>query len=503
MAEQFDVVVGGSGMGGLAAASLLACRGFKTLLLERRHAVGGYMCDFQRGHYRFDGPTSFVGAVGEDGELGRLLKKIGANDRAAFVPVTNRFRMVLPDREFDTRDRPYLDALAAAFPNQRRKIERFWRILDGIGRDIDRFENLKGWMRLLMPFCCPRLFRHGRATVGNLIHRELSEAGPRALLANLPATAPPSEVSLLFAATVLSKGQRGGLYYPVGGMAGLARLIAEAAKQHGATVRTGAALVAVEHDGRRVRAVRTSSGERIETKAVVADFNPCDVMAMLEGPQTRRIRAARERTSRFRYSASAFIVYMGLKEDGDWSKECFFTGIFETLDMESLYRTIARGEIPEQSVVDVILPCALGRASGNAGPPIGKIITVMPYGPFAQWREREGEDSYQRRKNELADRLIERAYHAMPSLRNAITFREAASPLTLEDWTGNRCGAIYGLEPTVDQFGPTRWPNAAVLKSLYFCGHYSRPSHGIVGTCFSGRFAAERVAADLGAPTSL
>ena len=69
---------------------------------------------------------------------------------------------------------------------------------------------------------------------------------------------------------------------------------------------------------------------------------------------------------------------------------------------------------------------------------------------------------------------------------------EAASPLTLEEWSGNTRGAMFGLEATPDQFGHRRWPNAGILKGLYFSGHYSRPSHGIVGACYSGWLAADR-----------
>lgn len=485
-------------MGGLTAASLLACHGFRTLILERQPAIGGYMSEFQRGPYRFDAAANFVGAIEDGGEVGSFLNEIGIADRIEFAPVTSSFRVILPDRQVDTRTQPYVEALASAFPDQRGEIARFVRVVNAIGADIKRFEGLRGWRRVLVPFCCPRLLRYAHATTGDLIDRYLHDPGARALAANFPATAPPSEVSLLFAATVLSKGQQGGLYYPVEGMAALARRIADAAAQRGAELRTGTALAAIEHDGRRVCAVRTDSGERMETKAVVVNFNPNDIFAQLEGPETRRLCKARRRAAGFRYSASAFIVYLGLKPDADWSKEFFFTTIFETLDLESLHKTIRRGEMPERSIVHVSFPCAADGASRKTGAPTAKIITMAPYALFSRWCEEGGVENYRRRKNELAERLIERASRHIPSLRGVIVLRETASPLTLEKWTGNRGGAMYGLEPTVDQFGPTRWPNSGLVSGLHFCGHYSRPAHGIVGTCYSGRFVAKRILRDLG-----
>ena len=496
MAEQFDVVVAGSGMGGLTAASLLTARGFRTLLLERQRAVGGYLSDFQRGPYQFDSAAGFVGAIEKDAEVGEFLGEIGLADRIEFLPVQNNVRVIWPDGELNTRRLPYVEALAAAFPDRRGELERLKKILESIGADLVRFTRLSGWRRWLFPFLCPRLLRYGRATLGGLIERELHDPALAALAASFPATAAPSELSLLFAAALITKGQQGGLYRPVGGLGRFAHLIAQSAADHGADLRTGEALAAIEHDGRRIRAVRTTAGRRIETQAVVVGFNPDDALGLLDGPETRRIRSARQRTARFRYSTSAFVVYLGLKPATDWAKEFFFTTIFETLDLDRVYGTLRDGKIPDQSVIYVCFPSAAGTNNENDAP-TARIMTPMPYDPFARWRAEGGEEEYRRRKSELAERLIERVCRHMSWLREAIVMSEAASPLTLEHWTGNRRGAMYGLEPTVDQFGPSRWPNKGVLGGLYFCGHYSRPSHGIAGTCYSGRFAADLVTRDL------
>lgn len=495
MSDSFDVVVAGSGMGGLTAAALLSARGFRTLVLERQRQVGGYLASFRRGPYRFDAGASFLGAVEAGEEIGDLLDAAGIRDRIRFEAVGHSFRMIVPDQDLvlDTSEGSFTDALAATFPESRPALARLERLFEKTGREIERFTRLDGWWRLLMPILCPRLLRYGRTTLGDRVYPKIDNPTLRALMTNLPATAPPSEVAFLFAATILTKCNAGDLYHPVGGFGAFAERLAEAIEAKDGRVRTGDGLAAIEQDGQRVVAVRTNSGERIESPIVVAGINPDDALAMLDGPPSKAVDAATKRTARFRYSASAFMVYLGLDPAADWSSEYFLTTLFEVTDLEAYYAKIARGEMPERGIIHVVFA---GAADSADAAPTAKIITVAPYEYFARVRAESGDEAYQALKNRVADDLVERVTGSIPSLRDRIVLREAASPLTFEHWTGNRNGAMYGVEPVPDEFGPWRWPNVGVLQGLYFCGHYSRPSHGVVGACYSGRFAANCVLRD-------
>ena len=98
-----DVVVIGSGIGGLSAAALLAHAGRKVLVVEQADSPGGYAHSFKRGPYTFD-PAISVFPQGHDDALPvAVLDYLGVHDRCRFLPLESNYRAVFPDFEITTR----------------------------------------------------------------------------------------------------------------------------------------------------------------------------------------------------------------------------------------------------------------------------------------------------------------------------------------------------------------------------------------------------------------
>jgi len=81
--EMYDVVVIGSGMGGLSAAALIANSGYKTLLVEKYDRLGGRFSTFEYKGYKL--PTGAIG-VEKEGVLEHVFKAVGADFNVTPLP---------------------------------------------------------------------------------------------------------------------------------------------------------------------------------------------------------------------------------------------------------------------------------------------------------------------------------------------------------------------------------------------------------------------------------
>jgi prolycopene isomerase len=109
-------------------------------------------------------------------------------------------------------------------------------------------------------------------------------------------------------------------------------------------------------------------------------------------------------------------------------------------------------------------------------------MTLIPYDLAKSWRTE---------KELRGEELLGYVERVMPDLRQHITFAEGASPRTLERYTLNMTGAIYGWEQSVAQTGMSRPGHRTPIKGLYLSGHWTQPSGGVVGVMASGLQTAQ------------
>jgi len=489
---KYDLIIIGGGIAGLTAGALLARQGLgRVLLLEQGASTGGYVTSFKREGFTFDATGAFLGGCEQGGEFHQILARAGALPYLSFLRI-EMARNIYPDFSLDLRLRggfeEYIRGVRALFPEEQGGLRDYFALIGKIGAEISRFEEITWWQMVFFPFYFRNLIRYERASLGEILDRYFHGDKIKQVLSTLPAYLPPSRLSFLFTATLISKVLAQGVWYPQGGMGAISQALEAAFREAGGEIRLKTEVERIVVEGGRVKGVITKAGDFLPADRVVAAINIRQALVdLLPEEQRKRFSGV---VDGLEYSLSSFLVYLGVRMDLDKRDLPYFTYL-STGDAQREYEQLMRGEQPDDPTVIITIPTLLDPALAPPGHHIVRLMTPASYGFCTGWG---GDDRsrYLRIKEKAVERLIrlvEERY--IPGLSSHCTLIEAATPLTLERYTANEKGASYGLAPTPRQIGRGRPANRTPVKGLYLAGHYTRPAHGIVGAAISGRFVAD------------
>jgi prolycopene isomerase len=112
------------------------------------------------------------------------------------------------------------------------------------------------------------------------------------------------------------------------------------------------------------------------------------------------------------------------------------------------------------------------------------LTTLVPYGTGTRWSTS---------RDRLTDRMLELADRHFPGLCERLEFVESGTPRTLERYTRNTGGALYGWELSPAQVGSGRLASSTPIAGLRLVGHWTQPGGGVYGVVSSGIFTARSV----------
>ena len=503
---QYDVVVIGAGGGGLAAAARLARAGKKVLVLEQHSKVGGYMTSFQRGDYTFEVSLHAMDGLNDPGGMNRAtFRALGILDKVKPVKLDPMYRSVFPDFTLDVPADPeaYRALLQKQFPAEAKGLDELFETMDSINRAMQALTGLAGgerghalWVLVSEPWTFWPIIKYWNATLSEMLADYVHDQKLIAVFTQLSgfAGAEPNHVSAMFFSVLWTSYHLGGYYYFVGGSQSVSNALADVIRGNGGEIKLNTLATKIRIEGKKAVAVQTKDGAEYRCRFVVSNANAPATFFTLIGREHLPPEYV-HKIENLKIGLSAFVVYLGVNHD---YRELFH-GSHEIMvnvsyDPAESFALSAKGE-PDKIPYAIVDYSAVDPTAAPAGKNVIGITAILPYDWQDGWHEKESYAKYTALKTEVAKTLIRRAETYLPELGAHVEVMEVGSPRTMEHFTLNPQGTIFGWDNTPEQSMLKRLPPETPIENLYLAGAWTFPGGGQSAVLSSGLMTASKILA--------
>ncbi|MFM7545882.1 MAG: carotenoid isomerase [Synechococcales cyanobacterium] len=493
----YDAIIIGSGIGGLVTASQLAAKGAKVLVLERYLIPGGSAGYFERQGYRFDVGASMIFGFGQNGTTNLLTRALTAvHQQLETLPDPVQIHYHLPnglDLKVHRDYEAFLQALILHFPHEAQGIRRFydecWRVFNCLNTmELLSLEEPRYLMRVFLqhPLACLGLVQYLPQNAGDVARRHIQDPD---LLRFIDmecycwSVVPAGQTPMINAGMVFCDRHYGGIRYPKGGVGQIAQSLVAGMEAAGGRIFYRSRVTQILMENNQAVGVRLASGLEYRGRRIISNATRWDTFEKLL-PIDRMPRAEKRWQQRYRQSPSFLSLHLGVKAELlPKGVECHHIILEDWATMES-----------EQGTIFVSIPTLL---DPTLAPPNHHIIHTFTPSWIDNWQTLSTKD-YEERKNEAAQRLINRLEAFFPGLESALDYQEVGTPRTHRRFLG-RDGGTYGPIPRQRLPGLLGMPfNRTAVPGLYCVGDSTFPGQGLNAVAFSGFACAHRVGTDLG-----
>jgi len=500
--DGLDIIVIGSGLGGLTAGALLAKEGRKVLIVERNETFGGAASTFRRDGLTMEASLHELDGFDPADHKTALFDELGLTERVATVPIPELHEVrskhlgepfVLPSGVEAVKE-----AAGARFPGQRRHIGEFVDLLCDIREAINELGEQGGggnWLAsaLSNPFRFWSLARNRNATTADVMDRYFGddEALKLALVPNMSYfTDDPAR--LWFPGLAAAQGSYliGGAHYIKGGSAELAKALVAVIEEQGGAARTGRTVTRILMDnGKAAGVIHEADGDAEEARAPLIFGNAAPHVLAEMLPEGERDAFQSRYTGR-PLSHSHFALYLGLREPpANVGLSRYSTFIFpDWMDSArklplnaDLLANDPGGRMPMFTVVNYDAIDS-GITSQGAYP-----VSVVGLDSLENWRGPDEAADHARRVR-WTERIIRELDGHYPGLANAVCYKEMVTARSMKHYLNTPGGAVYGfaaVPPNDEQgFGEAKTP----VPGLYLASSYVWYG-GFSGAMFGGATA--------------
>ena len=500
--ENFDVIVVGSGLGGLVTASQLASKGANVLVLEKYIIPGGSGASFKRKGYTFDVGASMIFGFGEKGYTNLLTRALrDVNEHCETIPDPVQLEYHLPNNfnlSVDKNYRNFISKLSERFPKEKLGIEKFYGTCEKVFNCLDSMPllsiedpNYLFKVFFKAPLSCLGLARWLPVNAGDVAKKFIKDSE---LLKFIDiecfcwSVMPAIKTPMINAGMVFTDRHVGGINYPKGGVGKIAEKLVDGLEKLGSKIRYKANVTEILINKNKAIGVKLANGEKLYANVVVSNSTRWDTFG-LENQKGSLIKKKYVPKSEYKWSeiykpSSSFVsIHLGvnkaiIKDDFN----CHHIIVENWDELEN-----------EKGVIFISIPTLLDSSLAPEG---RHIIHAFTPSSISEWQNLSRKE-YLEKKEEYFLFVMRKINKIIPNIINNIDHKEIGTPRTHKKFL-NRFEGSYGPIPKRKLLGLLPMPfNTTKINNLYCVGDSCFPGQGLNAVAFSGYACAHKIGSKL------
>lgn len=473
----YDVLVIGSGLGGLVSAVILAKEGKRVCVIEKNNQFGGNLQIFSRDKKIFDTGVHYIGGLSRGQNLSRYFSYLGIFQDLSLEIMPEVFdkiyfeqtKTIYPIAQgYDA----FVRHLSVFFPEEIAALEQYVEDLKATcaAFPLYNLEDSEGYGKQIMRQGVKEYFQ--QLTSDSVLQGVL--AGTNFLYAGIGDKTP----FYIHALTVNSYLQSAYRCRKGGGQ--IAKLLIRELRKHGGEAFKRQEVTALEMENGRIKSIVTSQGHRFYADLFISNIDPKAFLAMMGKEHFRP--SYFNRIQGLEVTTSAFSLHVVLRPE---KMKYIAYNLYGHRDFTTVWTAADYGmkDWPAMFMVSM--------TEDSRHPGFADTVTILTYMHFDEvepWERTRntvvlGQDrgpSYEAFKRTKGQILLNDVSRVIPDLNDAIKDTYISTPLSYRDYIGMHKGNLYGHVKDIEDPLKTFIAPKTKVDNLFFTGH-ATSMHGILG----------------------